>query len=240
MEILEDDLVFFQSNTSAIVSALSAHLQQTSILLSKLLSADSAGAPSTNYSTTSDISKLLPNAGALQTTIATQTAAISSTRLRITELADQIHAQHREILEAAVRILEQTVHGSVARGVKAKAEHLAVVAKGLNFKIQYVSLFPLSHTIPTSLRLTRHHRILEQADPLMTDAALNQSLQSYNSHLNSVERGLTARKETASTALQEYERTGSGMAEIAKRYAEVVRECEGVKADIARLDKNGK
>jgi diphthamide biosynthesis protein 3 len=73
---------------------------------------------------------------ALIDSIATHTAAISSTRARITDIADHIHSTHRDILEMSVRILEQTLHGSVARGLKARAEHLSSVAKALDFKIR--------------------------------------------------------------------------------------------------------
>jgi diphthamide biosynthesis protein 3 len=73
---------------------------------------------------------------ALINSIASHTAAISSTRARITDLADHIHTTHRDILEMSVRILEQTIHGSVARGLKARVEHLSSVAKALDFKIR--------------------------------------------------------------------------------------------------------
>lgn len=62
------------------------------------------------------------------------------TRIRITELGDQIHGVYRELFEVSVRIIEQTLHGSVARGRKARAEHLASVAKGMELKLQYVHL----------------------------------------------------------------------------------------------------
>jgi hypothetical protein len=73
---------------------------------------------------------------ALVESIASHTAAISSTRGRITDTADHIHSTHRDILEMSVRILEQTLHGSVARGLKSRAEHLSSVAKALDFKIR--------------------------------------------------------------------------------------------------------
>jgi diphthamide biosynthesis protein 3 len=62
--------------------------------------------------------------------------SLALTRTRVTELSDQTHAAYRELFEASVRVLEQTLHGSVARGVKAKAEHLAAVAKGMELKLQ--------------------------------------------------------------------------------------------------------
>ena len=83
-----------------------------------------------------DINQLTARVAALINSIITQSTAISATRNRIVDLADQIQAVHREILEVAVRILEQTMHGSVARGIKARAEHFAAVAKGLDLKIR--------------------------------------------------------------------------------------------------------
>jgi diphthamide biosynthesis protein 3 len=83
-----------------------------------------------------DISNLTARVAALMNSIITQSTAISAIRNRIVDLADQIQAVHREILEVAIRTLEQTMHGSVARGIKARAEHLAAVAKGLDLKIR--------------------------------------------------------------------------------------------------------
>jgi diphthamide biosynthesis protein 3 len=83
-----------------------------------------------------DISNLTARVAALMNSIITQSTAISAIRNRIVDLVDQIQAVHREILEVAIRTLEQTMHGSVARGIKARAEHLAAVAKGLDLKIR--------------------------------------------------------------------------------------------------------
>jgi diphthamide biosynthesis protein 3 len=85
-----------------------------------------------------DVSQLTSRVVALLNSITSQAASITATRSRIVDLADQIHATHREILELSVRILEQTIHGSVSRGIKARAEHLASVAKGLDLKIRFV------------------------------------------------------------------------------------------------------
>jgi diphthamide biosynthesis protein 3 len=85
-----------------------------------------------------DISKLPTQGNALQESISSQTMSLALTRSRVTELSDQTHTAYRELFEASVRVIEQTLHGSVARGVKAKAEHLAVVAKGMELKLQHV------------------------------------------------------------------------------------------------------
>jgi hypothetical protein len=73
--------------------------------------------------------------------------------MRITELGDQIHAVYRELFEVSVRIIEQTLHGSVARGGKARAEHLASVARGMELKLQYVFI-PSQHTYKLEQLLT--------------------------------------------------------------------------------------
>lgn len=83
------------------------------------------------------------------------------TRMRITELGEQIHGVYRELFEVSVRIIEQTLHGSVARGGKARAEHLASVAKGMELKLQYVALFLDRYNVdflPRSLRYPRSQR----------------------------------------------------------------------------------
>jgi hypothetical protein len=47
------------------------------------------------------------------------------------------------VLERMVIVLERAKHGTLARAVKARAEHLAVVAQGIEGKVEYVSPFTL-------------------------------------------------------------------------------------------------
>jgi hypothetical protein len=53
-----------------------------------------------------------------------------------------------DALDAAVRALEQALHGVVARAARARAEHLAVVANGIELKTKYVVLFVPFHATP--------------------------------------------------------------------------------------------
>jgi hypothetical protein len=99
-----------------------------------------ATAAESNPSAAPDVSKLPSQGTALQDSISNQTMSIALTRARVTELSDQTHAAYRELFEASVRVIEQTLHGSVARGVKAKSEHLAAVSKGMELKLQYVHI----------------------------------------------------------------------------------------------------
>lgn len=57
-----------------------------------------------------------------------------------------------ELVETVVKVLEQTVHGTLARFLRAKAEHLAAVSEGLEKKLRYFTRrlhsFPIRTTLP--------------------------------------------------------------------------------------------
>jgi diphthamide biosynthesis protein 3 len=50
--------------------------------------------------------------------------------------AAEVLAMRAAILERTVTLLERTKHGAVARATKAKAEHLAAVARGVGGKLK--------------------------------------------------------------------------------------------------------
>jgi diphthamide biosynthesis protein 3 len=178
-----------------------------------------------------DIEQLVHQIYALLNSIINQGNSISATRNCIIDLADQIHAIHREILEVAVRILEQTMHGSVVRGIKARAEHLAAVAKGLDLKIRFVY-----HSILTRLA-DLPFRILAKSDPLLSNPELVSALQAYNEHLTSTAKDLRSQIEVVESELDRYEAKGKGMDQIANRYAELTTKCEKLRSEIQRLEK---
>ena len=76
---------------------------------------------------------------------------LSDSRLKLTMAASSILEIHRDIIETAVRALEQIKYGSVARGIKAQTEHLAIVAESMDAKLQYEAH---STAPPTCLNLT--------------------------------------------------------------------------------------
>lgn len=195
-----------------------------------MLSTITSAAETSSNAGSPDISKLQAQGTALQESISSQTMSIALTRTRVTELSDQIHAAYRELFEASVKVIEQTIHGSVARGVKARAEHLYVVAKGMELKLQSVVVPRIVHG-----SVANHvPRIVAQTDPVLTDPLLYSALQSYSSHLAKTEQTLAEREATALKALKGYE-NAKGMADIAKRYAQVLRETEEVEQEISRL-----
>lgn len=176
--------------------------------------------------------------------------------MRITELGDQIHSVYRELFEVSVKIIEQTLHGSVARGGKARAEHLASVAKGMELKLQYVisihhfspevtseipiptSPFPFFRPplLPHKTNTRPHHRILSQTDPTLTNPQFTSSLKTYTAKLSTLETDLSSRQSVAQLALKGYETAGKGMSEIASKYVEAIKEGEEIRREIERLE----
>jgi diphthamide biosynthesis protein 3 len=169
---------------------------------------------SSNDSELLELSHLVPQVASISNSIVAQSTAVTTTRNRIMEIAEQIHIVHRDIMEASIRILEQTMHGSVARGIKARVEHLATVAKGLDYKIQ----------------------ILAKSDPLLNDDDVKASLQAYSSSLSDTLKDLKSQVNTASNQLDEYEHSGSGMDQIATKYADIMLKSENLKQEIKKLE----
>ena len=49
----------------------------------------------------------------------------------VAALVAEVHGLHREVVAMGVARVEQTVHGAVARGSRARGEFLAAVAEGM-------------------------------------------------------------------------------------------------------------
>ena len=209
LEILKDDLRIFRENMNTIATAVSEQLRHIATQLSRVLAVEEEGEAKIN-----DVSQLPAMASKLLASNAEQANKIWQLRSRIADLADQVHATHREIIEAAVRILEQTLHGSVARGMRAKAEHLAVVAKGLDLKIQ----------------------ILERSDPLISDREFGETLEAYEERLQELKRKQEVRLRQVEEEVKAYESSGTGMVEIGSKYAELLEKCESVREEIRKLE----
>jgi hypothetical protein len=140
-----------QTNLSRVSAPIIVKLEQEIALLNDMattgvqsVSADSSQLSNIKHQPPA---KQLPaNVSALLNVLSSQVAAIASTRARIADLMDALAATNREALESGVRVLEQTVHGSVSRAAKARAENAGVVAKGLELKIKFVALVKCHYT----------------------------------------------------------------------------------------------
>lgn len=117
-------------------------------------------------------------------------------------------------METSIRILEQTIHGSVARGTKAKAEYLATVAEGMSKKLHL-----------------QHGQLVLQ----VYSSDVQEALKAKSDTLESQKRAVKRQVREAEEKLEEY-RKAAGMKGMALEYAEVLRETERVESEIERLN----
>jgi hypothetical protein len=63
---------------------------------------------------------------------------LAAGRVELANTAYQVLTTHRLVLETSIRILEQTMHGSIARATKTKAEYLHAKATVLGLQARCV------------------------------------------------------------------------------------------------------
>ncbi|RMJ25641.1 hypothetical protein PHISP_03513 [Aspergillus sp. HF37] len=151
----------------------------------------------------------------------TQLVELPASRRQMTLTAAEVLATRAQVLEQTVVLLERAKHGALARATKAKAEHLATVAQGMEGK----------------LNVTKFDVIAQIYSP-ETIAALDR----YRQHLGDVRERLEERQELVSQELKAYDAQGrscqetGSMAEIVQRYGKLAREVEAVKVELRRLE----
>ena len=150
-EILSGDVDFFLENIETIASAMSAQLETILSHLCRI--ADPQKPP--------EIDDLPAKAEALRNT-ATQDlpSELAARRVELANTAYKVLTTHRLVLETSIRILEQTMHGSLARATKTKAEYLHARATVLGLQARYVfhnALQVLTQFLFAETVLERHH-----------------------------------------------------------------------------------
>lgn len=130
--------------------------------------------------------------------------------------AAELHALYRQIIEAAVRILERTIHGSVARGSKAQADYLSLVAEGMSKKLSI-----------------QHSQLLQQ----LYTTEMNAALKARSEELAGESRNMKRKIAEAEEKLKEYSKIG-GMQGMAEEYAEIMKETEKIQKEVARLEQS--
>ncbi|KAL0258790.1 putative alpha-1,6-mannosyltransferase mnn11 [Diplodia seriata] len=155
-----------------------------------------------------------------QDDLTASTTALASHRVALADLAAATLDAQTRLVEVVVRVLEQTVHGSAARAARAKAEHLAAVAKGLELKLSVVML-------------------TSRGD----QGELERAVVGYGKWLRGEREELDHRKAIAEDRLRDFEEAGGGgggkggmLREIARRYAEVEEEIARVRGEVGRLE----
>ncbi|KAF1988998.1 hypothetical protein K402DRAFT_452276 [Aulographum hederae CBS 113979] len=213
-EILEDDVEYLLENAQPVNEAISTDLESTAIKLAAIVNAGSKPHSSESLSTT--ISTLQ--------TLTTQTRnEISTTHTALTNLHTTISSTHALLLESLVRALEQTVHGVVARGTRARAEHLATVARGMELKVGILAASASSLSGKGN-----------------EDPKLQEAMGRYENHLRGEFSALRAREREGKARKREYEDVGDEyMRRILERYRGLCKEVEEVEGEIARVGGGG-
>ncbi|KAH7046570.1 hypothetical protein B0J12DRAFT_131385 [Macrophomina phaseolina] len=211
-EILQEDVAYFTEHINPISRALSTYLKSIAIQLCRIAAPEHDPSPS-----------LIPDLPTIAQDhiddLVAATTALAAHRTRLADLAAAVLDAQTHLMQTVVRILEQTVHGSVARAVRAKAEHLAAVAKGLELKLGIVLL---------------------TSGP---SKELGAALERYGGFLGQEREELVHRREIAEERLRALEGAGGPgreglMREIARRYARVEEEIKRVEAEVGRLQES--
>ena len=153
------------------------------------------------------------SANNLKESIATSRSNVAASRLSLAQEATTLHDLYRQAIHSSIRILEQTIHGSVARGTKAKADYLALVAEGMNKKLS-----------------VQHGQFMSQ----FYSSDVQKALHAKRDGLENESKVTKRRIREAGEKLAEYKKAG-GMEKMAEDYAEILKESERVRAEIGRL-----
>ncbi|KAJ5179804.1 hypothetical protein N7492_003014 [Penicillium capsulatum] len=157
-----------------------------------------------------------------------QLSDLPAARRLMATTAAEVLATQTQVLERTIVILERVKHGALARATKAKAEHLATVAQGVEGKLEVTKLEIAAslHTPETLDALRRYQQHLRNTRESLEDrrAGAIEELKRYGD----VET-------TAETSTSSTDTDGGTMAEIARRYGVLAREVEHVRMEIARL-----
>lgn len=197
-----------QANVKQIHLALSAKFKQDATVLATMLSPEE---PTSTEHLAASINQLKNSISASQSTLTTD-------RLTLAHEVSKLHDLHGEVLERSIRILEQVIHGSVARGAKARADYLALVSEGMSKKVSL-----------------QHGQLQAQ----LYSPAFEEALEHRRSELQDKIRTVTRRVREAEETMEKYRKV-NGMDSLAQEHGRVLREIDKVQADIVRLGKTNR
>lgn len=139
---------------------------------------------------------------------------IAHANTHVAETAYAVLSMHRQVLETSIRILEQTMHGSLARSSRAKAELLKEKATLLGLQ-------------------ARIHTYLHPPP-----AEFVAALKNFRQVQGSTERDLKAREVLAKKSLELYEKAGEkGMKDAARRAEYLRKEISRTEEEIQGLER---
>ncbi|KAK5112039.1 hypothetical protein LTR62_004573 [Meristemomyces frigidus] len=170
-ELVNEELTRVCDNATAITTQLAAQLAEDLSTLAIIAEPDEAS-----------ISRLPKFIASLVSMSQSQQAVLSQCRFSLAQEVQDLQDVYREALEASIRVLEQTIHGSVARHTKVKAEYLAVVAEDIGKKlgVQEAQLLQQAYdastqsAIKAALQIIRTETILAKQQTRELDEKLDQ------------------------------------------------------------------
>ena len=199
-------LTHLQDNPSPVAAAIEKQLNRNASTISRIISPD----------TRLSLSDAVDAISQTKASTAQSREAIAQAHLQLATETSALHDLYRQVLATSIRLLEQTIHGSLARGTKAKAEYLALVAEGMAKKLG-----------------VQHRQLLAQ----VYSEDVQEVLKQRSENARNEERQVRRKIDEAEEKLGQY-RAGRGMEGMAREYAEILRETEKVKGEIGRLEAN--
>ncbi|GAB7337050.1 hypothetical protein MBLNU457_g2459t1 [Dothideomycetes sp. NU457] len=211
LESADDDIVqaeteVFQQEINTIAQPLSDYFQAVTASLATIAVPPQEDQAKNNHDLEDSVASLLEKTSTLET-------RLHEARISLANETASLLTLHQKAYTIIIRILEQTIHGSVARGTRAHAEYLAQMTQALEQKLRVIEM-----------------QTLQQIYTPEVNAALRTKEQELEKEQTALRRQI---RELESN-LQDYERV-KGMKELANTYAEVQRETIRVQADIDRL-----
>lgn len=204
-EILSGDISIFLDNIDIIASALSTQLESTTAHLCTIAS---PGAPPSAASLATTAEDLV------NTATLTLPNDLATARIQLTNTLTSLLALHKQLLETAIRILEQTQHGALARHTKAAAEQL--------------------HARATLLGLQAKSYSFAHPPPVEFVGALKE----FRRGQGAGERALRDREALARQSLKLYGMAGEkGVRELARRKAVLEMEMGRMEGEIVGLER---
>ncbi|KAJ5762448.1 uncharacterized protein N7511_005830 [Penicillium nucicola] len=156
-----------------------------------------------------------------------QLSELPEARREMAATAAGVVAVRAKVLERTVVILERAKHGALARATRAKADHLATVAQGIEGKLEVMKLEIAAtiYTPETIAALTRYKQHLRQIRERLEDA-----------HEMAIQELKTCGDVEASDSAGDIPVDRDTVAGIARQYGVLVRDVETVQMEIARLE----
>jgi hypothetical protein len=193
-----------QDDPHRVAAAIEQNLNRNATALAHAVTSNNKSDPAQMPRTLAELSK----------SISTLKSDLATARLDITHESSTVHELYKQILASSIRLLEQTIHGSVSRASKAKAEYLAIVAEGMAKKLGI-----------------QHQQLLAQ----LYSGDLQEELQERSAEMSREERTTRKKIAIAEEKLEQY-RAGRGMEGLANEYAEILVETARVREEVARLE----